>query len=135
ACGVQAVAEGDVLVAGRGVEVARGLVGEDDRRTVHQGAGDGDALALTSGKLVGLVAHARFHADGGEGVLGALDTLGCGHSGIDKWKLDVVQSGGAGQQVEGLEDESDFLVANSGQFVVIELAYKLAVEPVLAAAG
>ena len=41
-----------------------------------------------------------------------------------------MQRGGAGQQVEGLEDEADLLVANAGEFVVIEFADHLAVEPV-----
>jgi hypothetical protein len=41
------------------VEVARRLVGEDDRRTVDQGAGDGDALAFAAGKLRGQVLEAR----------------------------------------------------------------------------
>ncbi len=39
---------------------------------------------------------------------------------------------GAGQQVEGLEDEADFLVADARQLVVVEFADQLAVEPVLA---
>ena len=43
-----------------------------------------------------------------------------------------MQRGGARQQVEGLEDESDFLVADAGELVVVEFADELAVEPVLA---
>ena len=41
---------------GGGVEVAGGLVGEQDRGLHHQGAGDGHALALAARELVGLVA-------------------------------------------------------------------------------
>ena len=60
ALGVERVEEGHDLDAGFGVEVAGGLVGEDDGRAVDQGAGDGDALALAAGELVGLVVHARL---------------------------------------------------------------------------
>src|SRR3954453_19993616 len=55
---VQALEKAHYFVAGGGVESAGGLVGEEDRRVVHEGAGDGDALALTAGELVGLVVHA-----------------------------------------------------------------------------
>src|SRR5215203_3979921 len=44
------------LGAGRAVEVAGRLVGEDDLRTAGEGAGDGDALLLPAGELVGSVA-------------------------------------------------------------------------------
>ena len=56
--GVELVEEGHDLIAGVGVEVAGGLVGEDDGGLVDEGAGDGDALALAAGELVGLV-HMR----------------------------------------------------------------------------
>jgi hypothetical protein len=58
AAGVERVKEGHDFVAGFGVEVAGGLVGEDDGGPVDEGAGNGDALALTAGELVGLVVHA-----------------------------------------------------------------------------
>ena len=46
------------------VEVTGRLVGEQDRRVVHQRARDGDALALTAGQLVRPVIHAvaELHA-------------------------------------------------------------------------
>ena len=101
---------------------------------IDQRAGDGDALALAAGKLVGLVRHAVFQAHGFQGVLGALDAFVGRHAGVDQRQLDVVQGGGAGQQVEGLEDEADFFVADAGQFVVVHFADQLAVQPVLALA-
>ena len=58
-----------------------------------------------------------------------------GDAGVDQRQFDVVQRGGAGQQIEGLEDESDFLVADAGQFVVVQFADQLAVQPVVALAG
>ncbi len=70
-----------------------------------------------------------------EGVFGARDALVGGRAVVDEGQLDVMQRGGAGEQVEGLEDEADFLVANAGELVVIELGDVVAVEPVLAAGG
>ena len=49
-------------------------------------------------------------------------------------QLDIVQRGGAGEQVEGLEDEADFLVADAGEFVVVQLADEVTVQPVVALA-
>ena len=82
---------------------------------IDQGAGDGDALALAAGELVGLVIHAAFEAHVGQRFLGALDACGGRRAVVDQGQLDVVQRGGAGQQVEGLEDEADFLVADARQ--------------------
>ncbi len=39
-------------VAGGGVEIAGGFVGEKEARVVDEGTGDGDALLLTAGELV-----------------------------------------------------------------------------------
>ena len=44
-----------ISVGGFGIERAGRLVGPDDGGIVHERAGDGDALALTAGKLRGLV--------------------------------------------------------------------------------
>ena len=75
-----------------------------------------------------------FHADRGQGFFGALDAFVRGNAGIDQRQLDVVQRGGAGQQIEGLKHEADFFVADAGQFVVVQFADQLAVQPVLALA-
>jgi len=44
----------DEVAAQRGVEHRRGLVGEDQPGTVHQSPGQGHALALAAGELVGV---------------------------------------------------------------------------------
>ena len=46
-----------------GVEVAGGLVGEDDGGAGDEGAGDGDALLLAAGELVGAVIEAAVDAE------------------------------------------------------------------------
>src|SRR2546422_902854 len=57
------------------------------------------------------------------------------HARVDQRQLHVVERGGARQQVEGLEDEPDFLVADARQLVVGEVAHFQTVEPVLARGG
>ena len=46
--GVEIVEEGHDLVAGFGVKISGGFVGEDDGRFVDKGTSDGDSLALTA---------------------------------------------------------------------------------------
>src|SRR6185369_12166573 len=75
ALGLELVEEGHDFDAGFGVEVASGLVGQDDAGAVDEGAGDGDALALSAGELVGLVVHAAVEVDVVQGFLGALDAF------------------------------------------------------------
>ena len=53
----------DDRVAGGGIEVAGGLVGEQQRRIVGQRAGDGDALLLAAGELRRIVMAAVGQAD------------------------------------------------------------------------
>ena len=52
----------DLLAVG-GVEIAGGLVGQDQLRGGDEGAGDGDALLLAAGELLRPVARAMPHAD------------------------------------------------------------------------
>jgi hypothetical protein len=63
---VQLVQQVQHLFAGGAVEVAGGLVGDDQRRVGHQGAGDGHALLLAAGQLVGVVVGAVGQAHHGQ---------------------------------------------------------------------
>src|SRR5690606_10274724 len=65
-------------LAGGGVEVAGGLVGEEDDGAGDEGAGDGGALLLAAGELAGAVAEAVVEADEGEGLDGAALAFGLG---------------------------------------------------------
>ena len=68
-------------------------------------------------------------------VGGQLPPLLGPHAGIHQRQLDIVQAGGPGKQVEGLEHEADLLVADPGQLVVLQLGDPVAVEPVLPGRG
>ena len=90
-------------------------------------AGDGHALALAARELVGLVRHAVGR---GPTISSAPPRLASrsslGDARVDERQLDVVEGGGARQQVEGLEDEADLAVADGGQLVVVHLRDDLA---------
>ena len=78
-------------------------------------------MPLAAGQLVGPVIHPVGQPDPGERLGGQLPPLLRAHAGVDQRQLDVVQAGGPRQQVEGLEDEADLLVADPGQLVVLQL--------------
>ena len=63
------------LVAGRVVEVAGRLVGEQERRPGDERAGDGDALLLAGRQLVGLVVLLAGQVDQLDDVADALGEL------------------------------------------------------------
>ena len=60
------------LLGGAGVEVAGGLIGEDDRRLTHERPGAGHALDLATGELGGPVGQAVLEADGVHHLVEAL---------------------------------------------------------------
>ena len=76
--------------------------------------------------------HARLEADAGEGLLGSGYAGSSGGSIVDEGQLDIVKGGRAGKQVEGLENEPDFLITDAGELIVVELRDELTVEPVFA---
>ena len=81
------------LLRRRRIEIARWLVGEQNRRAVDECPGDRDALPLAAGELVGPMQHAIAELNRLEGFDGAGATLGGRHAGVDEGQLDVVQSG------------------------------------------
>src|SRR5215469_5231832 len=101
------------LRAGAGVEVAGGLVGEDDFRPADQGTRDGHPLLLPAGQLRRAVLQSRaqahrFHDRVEPGPVG-------GAPRDVQREGDVVRRGESGQQVIGLEDEADVIAAQPGQ--------------------
>ena len=101
--------------AGFGIEVAGGLVRQQQGRAVGEGAGDGDALLFAAGQFVGLVEHALGEADGFEQAGGAEAAVAAGDLGQDHGRLDVFHGIERGQEVEALEDEADAVAAVAHQ--------------------
>ena len=114
------------------VEVAGGLVGEQERRLGHQGAGDGHALLLAAGELGRRVVLAAGEADRGQGLAGARGGAPRRAPAVDQRQLDVLERRGARQQVEPLEHEADVVAAQQRELVAVELAHVHAAEEVLA---
>ena len=51
------------------VQIAGGLVGQENRRMIHDGAGDGDALLLAAGERVRFVVQALVDAEQAENLV------------------------------------------------------------------
>ena len=111
---IHAVAQdGQDLLGGVGIQVARGLIGEDHRRSAHQGPGAGHALNLAPRQLGGPVGQAVLEPDRLDDLLETLLVhLGMGNV---QRQGDVLRRTQGGDQVEGLEDEADALPAQPGQ--------------------
>jgi hypothetical protein len=111
--------EREDLGARRGVQVARGLVGEEDRRPGDERAGDRDALLLAARQLGRAVAAALGQPDAARRrVEGRAVGLAAGDG---QRQEDVLLGRERRQQVEGLEDEADVLAAQLRELLVVEL--------------
>ena len=92
------------LLSGFLVELAGGLVGQEQLRPARQRAGNGDALLLAAGELAGALprvvgeAHDRQHQ--GDPLL----ALARGDAGDSQRHADVLRRREHRQQAEGLED-------------------------------
>jgi hypothetical protein len=113
------------------VEVAGGLIGQKNHRIANQGAGHGNTLLLTTGELGRIVLGTMSHLDALEGTLHLFLTLGGGHAAISEGEFDVLVDGEIADEVEGLEDEADFAIADARAVGELEAGDGLAVEGVV----
>ena len=121
--------------AGFGIKIAGRFVGQQDGWFVDEGAGDGDALALATGQLVGFMVHAVGQADLGNGLQCNLPPLVGGYAGVNQRQLHVVQRIRTWQQIEGLKHKANFAVADFRQLIVVHLADQNPVEFILPGRG
>ena len=114
--------------AGLRVEIARRLVGENQRRIHHQRPGDGDSLHLAAGQLRRSVLGSISEVHQGQQLQragfdlrhpGAVEQLRHRH---------VLPCRHRRQQVEELKDESDTAPSEFGLLVVVEVADLLTLE-------
>lgn len=103
---------------GIGIEVAGGFVREEDFGAVHEGARDADALLFAAGELGGVVVEARGEADFFEEFDAAL--FGIAVALEFERDHDVFEGGEGGDELEVLEDEADFAVADACAFVLAD---------------
>ena len=106
--------------AGRRVEVAGRLVGEDQHRARDQRPGDGDALLLAAGELGRLVVEPVAEPEALERSPRALRPLVPRDALVDERRGDVLERGRPREEVERLEDEADGAAPDAGQVVVVE---------------
>src|SRR5712692_10451264 len=109
---VQALQDVHDLDGRAAVQVAGGLVGQQERRLVHQGARDGHALLLPPGELAREVMCAVGKPHALERQLRALLALFRGNSRVHRRQLDVLERRSAREQVELLENKAELAVAN-----------------------
>src|SRR5438105_5694714 len=132
---VQLVEERHDLGSGRGVEISGGLVGEEDARVVDESTRDRDALALPSRELARMVGHPIGEPDRFQRPDRPLFPLLAPEPGIDQRQLDLLERARARQEVEGLEHETDLLVADGRELVVRHPGHLAAVQDVGAGGG
>ncbi len=97
------------LGAGRLVEGARRLVGEDDARRPDEGARDRDALGLPAGELARPALLHPGEAEVREPAGGDRGGLCAGRAGEHERQRRVLDGGQLGQELSGLEDEAEVL--------------------------
>src|SRR6185436_14807658 len=96
------------------IQVAGRLVGEDDRRTAGDGAGDGDELLVTARQRPRTLLGARGEADARQGGVDAGAALLAADAAQGQRILDVLVDRHVANQVEALEDQPDVDVAHAG---------------------
>src|SRR5712671_7549146 len=112
--------EEEDLLAGGGVEIAGGLIGEEDGGLIYESAGEGAALLLAAGEFAGAMVMAGAEADAVEGLRDAMAALGAVDFGEAEREFDVFREGHAGEEIEGLEDHAYGFAAIAGKFLGIE---------------
>ena len=119
---VQVLEHPQNFAAGVAVQSAGGFVGEDDRRVPGQRTGDGHALLLTTGKLIGLILELGAEAHPLEGSFRFRVALSGGDAGVDEGDFHVLEKGELRQQIVLLEDEAQLLVPDACQLPAAHLA-------------
>jgi hypothetical protein len=130
---VEALQDLHDLDAGPAVQVAGGLVGQDQLGLVHEGPRDGHPLLLAAGELVGSVVGAAAQPDRLEEGAGPAMALGGWpvFPVVDEGQLHVLEGGRPGQQVEALEDEADRPIAQDGAAIAVEARHVFPGQPVV----
>src|SRR6185437_13515019 len=93
------------------VQIAGGLIGQDDLRLCHERAGHRSALPLSAGKLVRSVLQALAEADTLQELTGCLTRLRDGSAAYEERHGNVLQRGELRKEMMELVDESQRAVA------------------------
>jgi hypothetical protein len=123
------------LFAGARVEVAGGLISQQQFWLINQGTSNGHALLLAAGNLVWTRAMVFAQSHFLQHYVGLQQTLGARYATIDKRQRDVVFKIGARQQIESLKHKTDYLIAQAGQFIAALVLNIASIQKIVAAAG
>ena len=135
---VQGAQEVQDLAPGVTVEVAGRFIGDDQDRIVDQRPRDRHALLLSTGEFLRLVMNTVCQTDHFqhlERFFLAFFIAEMTVAVIEQGHHHVPQGAGARQQVVGLEDKSQLLVADERQFLFAHVADILPIEDVLSRGG
>src|SRR5579883_91754 len=133
ALGAQLEHQIDDGLAGRLVEIAGRLVGDEDGRPRRQGPRQRDALLLAAGKLGGVMPEPPGETDRRELGFGAFECVG--RAGKLQRSGDVLQRRQGRDQMKGLEDDADPGAAKLRQRVLAHARKRDAVDDDRAAIG
>ena len=103
-----------------GVEIAGGLVGEDERWPMHQRTGDRNALQFPAGKFARHAVGAIGKSDGGEHPGDSLLRVVSFHAEQAQRQPDVATNRQVRKHVKRLEDKTDFRAAKKRAALVVE---------------
>src|SRR4029079_1159600 len=106
------------LIASFRIEISGRFIGQDDGWIVYQSPRDGDALALTAGKLVRLMIQTITESDLPQHVRRTLPALFRIDAGVNERKLDIAQAVGARKKIESLKNKTDLAIPNRREVVV-----------------
>ena len=126
--GVQVAEEVHDVEAVLTVEVAGGLVAEDELRVGDHGTGDGDALLLTAGELLRIVARPVDHVHALQHLVDLRLALRLAEPDVAQRQLHVLEDVHVIDEVEALEHEADdpatelqtVALTQSGDFPTVE---------------
>ena len=117
------------------VEVTRRLVGKNQLRVHHHSTGDGHALLLSAGELLGEVVGAMRDGHAAQHLLHALLPLFLRYTEIGQRQLHVFLHVQLVNQVEALEHKAYLTLAHSRALALLQRAHLLSVEPIPAGSG
>lgn len=132
---VQAVDQVEDRLRGTGVEVAGGLVAQQQVRGVDQRAGDGDALAFPAGEGAGERVEPVAQAHPAQDRRGRSPAVPAGPRDVQLGEGDVLHGRAVRDEVEGLEHEADPAAAQGGAPGLVQLPYVRPAEAVVARGG
>ncbi len=135
ALAAQALQQREECRSGVIVEVAGGLVGEEDSWRRDEGASYGDSLLFAPGEFAGAVVRARGEFDACEPGVGFGERLRVGDATSEEGKGDVFDRAELGKKVVELPDEAEGAVAEAGGLLGAEAGYVGAVDPDLPGGG